>query len=148
MSLSTNPFLFRGETTICSGVSTIAVSSATTLKSYQSSAIIAVTSAGANYTITLPAPALGLNFKFYLVVTAGTNTVTISSPTANTLGGQYFSCSTTATTIAVPAVIGTNTSVVFSTHAIVGDTIEMWSDGTNWLGKGFSGYVGAGFTVA
>lgn len=148
MSLTTNPLLFRGENAISSGVAVIAVTAAKTLTAAQSSSIISMTSAGANYVITLPAPALGLNFKFLMSVTAGTNTITISSPTANTLGGQFFSCSTTAGTIAVPAVVGTNTSVVFSTHTIVGDTVDVFSDGTNWYGKGSSGYVGAGFTVA
>lgn len=102
------------------------VSLPTTLTKDQTNSTIQVTSTNVNYTITLPSPQSGLKFKFILVATGSTNTVTVSTPVANTLFG-YVIGSTTVTACQ------SQTSLVFSTTALVGDTFTAESNGTNWF---------------
>lgn len=94
------------------------------------------------FTSTLPAPAFGLKFKF-IVKTAPTTAYVITTTSGNNLlygtlldiVGElvYFSAQDTLNFVA--------------STSLVGDSLEVESDGTNWYCKAFSGANG-GITVA
>jgi hypothetical protein len=93
--------------------------------------------AAGGFTSTLPAPQVGLKFTF-IVKTAPTTAYIVSTASGNNVlygtyldivGEQvYFSAQDTVNFVA-------NTSVV-------GDRLEVESDGTNWYCKAFSGANG------
>ena len=124
---SISPMIFQGA----------GISAATTLTQAQSGARFSVFQTSA-YTITLPSPGIGLNYKFFLNTT-GAFAVSIIGPTASLIG----TLSNPADTI----IIGTSTSLNFvASTANVGDTIEVYGDGTAWLCRAVTGDVG-GITI-
>src|SRR5689334_15527915 len=113
----------------------VAVAAATTLTAAQSGSIISLTSAAADFTVSLPAPASGLNYKFVIAATAGTNQVQITATGTQLIGWKTLSGTTTADTTAhTNAFLGNSTGPVAST---VGDRIEMYCDGSRWLWVGY-----------
>lgn len=88
---------------------------------------------------TLPAPAAGLKFKFVVSV-APTTAYTVTA-TAAVIEGAVDVNST--------LVLGANeTTITFAANtAIVGDWVEVESDGTSWFLNGMSGAIG-GITLA
>jgi hypothetical protein len=127
-------------TSAAAPIPVVAVAAATALTAAQSGSLINMTSAAANYAITLPALASGLNYKFSMFATANTNTVTITSTGANVSGYLIGN----ATRVAAAGV----TSVIYSAaNSLIGDNIEYVCDGTHWIVRGFA-QTAATFTTA
>ncbi len=80
---------------------------------------------------TLPAPALGLCFRF--IVTAapsGASYTVVCSAAATLIKGHVL---TSATAIADSGTAGEGTLTFVDGQAVAGDWAEFWSDGTNWF---------------
>jgi hypothetical protein len=119
------------------------ITAAASITGTSSGCLITLTSAASNYILSLPAAAssAGVKFKIVLSVTARTNTVTIqTNASENKLQGIVFGAATQ-----VPCVNKHN--LVFGTTAVVGDYVELESDGINWAVRAWAQTAGA-FTVA
>lgn len=123
---------------------TSAVNVTRTLTADESGAIQLV-SAGALRILSLPAPASCAGAIFYFVVqTAGANTITVRSTGANIRGSIIAS----ATTVdAVTTYTAGATDVVFAANNSLGAWVEVISDGASYLLRGQSG-IATGLTFA
>lgn len=116
-------------------VDVLGIAVATTLTERDSGSIVSLTSAGANYTITLPEPTIGISFKFVVEASAGTNQIQITSTGANCVGFKTLAGTTTnEATARTNLFFGNSTGPVAST---VGDKIEIYSNGTNYFWTGY-----------
>ena len=122
-----SPMIFQGSD----------ISSISTLTSAQSGTRFSIFQTS-GYTITLPAPAAGLNYKF-LMNTTGAFTVSITDPISSLIG----TLSNPVDTIIISA--ATSLNFVAST-ANAGDTIEVYGNGTSWFCKAVTGDAG-GITI-
>ena len=89
-------------------------------------------------TITLPAVAAGLKFKFIVTDSTAASTIATSEGTALIKGGAE--CGDAYLTLA-------GTTITATTDAVVGDHIELICDGTNWFVSGHGSHDGS-FSVA
>ena len=89
-------------------------------------------------TITLPAVKAGIKFKFIVTDSSAASTIATSEGTALIKGGILLAPGWE--TLA-------GTTLTAATDAVVGDWIELVSDGTYWYISGQSGHAN-GFTVA
>ncbi len=89
----------------------------------------------AGFAVTLPAPAVGLHFRFhvqiaptgdYTIVTAGAAEILAGEIFASTGGNEDSETTFTATTITFVASAGVGK---------IGDSAELMSDGTNWYAR-------------
>jgi hypothetical protein len=98
----------------------------------------------AGFTSTLPAPALGLSYRF-IVKTAPTGAPYVITTTSgsNLLYGMMLERAGTAGV----AGAAQDTFNFVHTQSIIGDWVEFYSDGTNWYYRGMVD-VAAGNTVA
>jgi len=82
----------------------------------------------AGFLTTLPAPALGLWFRFVVKTRPTSVGYTINTPTANILFGMAVERAGTA------GVAGSaqDTITLVANQAVVGDRVDVHSDGTNW----------------
>lgn len=94
--------------------------------------------------VSLPAPALGLRYRFVIGATApASGAWTIVSASNATIIQGSVSVATDGTT----AGIGSDEdTITFSTSAVPGDQVDLISDGTNWYVQG-QGSVAAGITL-
>lgn len=115
-----------------------------TLSADESGAIQLVSAAAARI-LDIPDPSTCAGARFYFVIqTAGANTVTIRSTGANIRGMVTAS----ATTVdAVNYVTAGATSVIFAVNQALGAFVEVISDGASYLLRGQSG-IATGFTFA
>jgi len=81
-------------------------------------------------TVTLPALAAGLNFRF-VAVTAFAHKI---QGGASKIQGGYHHNNNGTTCNHVP--VANRTSIALGGNVVVGDTLEMWSDGVNWYVNG------------
>lgn len=102
---------------------------ATTLTAAQSGSVVALAQA-AGYAVTLPSPAAGLNYRFVVQALFATTDWVITSAAAN-MYGSVMEAST------VQAVAGATTINLELGADTIGDTIDVWSDGTYWYVSGF-----------
>ena len=115
-----------------------AIAANRTLTVADSGGIFTVAKTGV-YTITLPVPAQGLNFKF-LVIDTGANIVTILAT-----GAICFGMLTEAG--ATPTVM-TGTTILATSGQVIGDWLQVEGiDATHWLVTG-STLVAASFTIS
>ena len=89
-------------------------------------------------TITLPAVQAGLKFKFIMTDTTADSSIATNEATALIKGGILLA--TAWETLA-------GTTITATTDNVVGDWVELVSDGTYWYISGQSGHIN-GFTVA
>jgi hypothetical protein len=119
---------------------TASVSVATALTVAQSGSFIPLALNGAaNFALTLPASAPGLNYKF-IVTTAGTRNCTITPVGNDTFSGYLLGDAT------LVACANKGTIVMTAGSLAVGDSLDIIATGTNvassWVVRGFS--AGAG----
>lgn len=135
-----------GGATVLGNVPIVNVTTTTTLNIDQGGAIISVASAGASYTITLPAvaTAAGVHYIIVLTSTAGSHSTTISAGSGNLNGGALTTSGGAGTCVFHPQVAGT--SIAFNTTANVGDRIDIVCDGTSWSYFAFAANATVGFT--
>lgn len=101
----------------------------------------------AGFAVTLPAPAIGLNYKFFIqVAPSGNYTIVTPGSPDQILAGQIYASSGgdedsetafTATTVNFIAAAGAGK---------IGDSADIWSDGTSWYARGFCDTAG-GMTI-
>lgn len=95
----------------------------------------------AGFLTTLPAPALGLHYRFVVQTAPTSNGYTIGTPTANIIYGMVEERAGTAGV----ACAAEDLLTLVANQAIVGDWLDITSDGTNWYVSGMTD-VAAGFT--
>lgn len=97
------------------------------------------------FTVTLPAPAMGLNFKFFVQIAPTTAYIvrTAGAP-AQILAGQVYA-SAGSDEDSETAFTATDVTFVANT-SVIGDSAELYSDGTNWYAKAFTNATG-GITI-
>ena len=119
------------------------LTAATTLDASDSGKVF-ILALAAGFAVTLPSPAVGLNYKFFMQI-APTGDMTIVSA-AQDLAGQVYASSGgdedsetafTATTITFVAAAGAGK---------IGDSADLWSDGTSWYARCFCDTAG-GITI-
>ena len=111
-----------------------------TLEATDSGAIVQL--GGSNLsTVTLPAVGAGLNFRF--VATTASLAHKIDGGASVIQGGYHHN--TNGATIARVAVVNKSSLALHSTNTMIGDTLDLWCDGTNWY---VSGIVNAVITQA
>ena len=91
---------------------------------------------------TLPAPALGLNYRFIVsAAPSGANYTVVTNASANIIKGFQNSAAGDAGDTST----GDDTISFVSAAAVAGDMVEVWSDGTSWFAFARS-QVAAGIT--
>jgi hypothetical protein len=98
-------------------------------------------SAAGGFTSSLPAPAAGLRYRF-IDNTAPTGASYVIAATSTLQFGMVWNRAGTA---GVAGAAATNVNLVLN-QAIIGDWIEVWSDGVKWFYHGMTD-VGAGSTA-
>lgn len=104
------------------------ISITTTLSSAQSGSLVPIALNGsANFAITLPTAQRGLYFRFFIAVD-GTRDCTINGTFNGYIINDVFplACS------------GKVNITIGAVPAVVGDNLEIWCDGTNWVVRGYS----------
>ena len=101
-----------------------------TLVSEDTGAIVKMGGSNAS-TVTLPAVAAGLSFRF-VATTAFAHVITGGGAVMQ--GGYHHN--TNAATVARVAISNKTTLTLHSSNFKIGDTLECWSDGTNWYMSG------------
>lgn len=96
------------------------------------------------FTITLPSPRGGVNFKFVVKTTPTTNYTIVSKGTTDVIGGQVITSDIYGTerqgSVQTPGVAYVR---IIAGRAKVGDSIDMVSDGTYWYANGYCGLYDA-----
>lgn len=88
------------------------------------------------FATTLPAPAVGLRFKFVVAAApSGASYTVVTNGSANIIKGSVSSADLNAASDSAIAT-GADTITFVDSKAIVGDWIEVVSDGTNWYLSG------------
>jgi len=111
-------------------VSLTGAGATTTLTAENGGAIVKMGGSNAS-TVTLPTVAAGLKFRF-VATTAHAHVITGG---ATVIQGGYHH-NTNGATVARVAVTDKTTLTLHSSNPLIGDTLEMWSDGTNWYVSG------------
>jgi len=101
-----------------------------TLTADDSGAIVKLGGSNAS-TVTLPSVQAGLSFRF--VATSAVAHV-INGGNSVIEGGYHHN--TNGATVARVAVTNKSSLTLHATNPLIGDTLEMWSDGTSWYVSG------------
>jgi hypothetical protein len=89
--------------------------------------------------VTLPAVEAGLNFRFVATTAAFAHKI---DGGATVIQGGYHH-NTNAATVARVAVVNKSSLALHGLNTMIGDTLDLWCDGTNWY---VSGIVNAAIT--
>jgi hypothetical protein len=94
---------------------------------------------------TLPAPAAGLHYKFFVTAApSGADYTVATEAAAQILAGQVY-CSAGTDEDSETAFTATTINFVGGT-SVIGDSADVWSDGTNWYARCFCNATG-GITI-
>ena len=96
------------------------------------------------FTTTLPAPVLGLNYKFFVQVAPTTAYIIITASAAKVLGGQVYA-SAGSDEDSNTGLSATSVNFVANT-AVIGDSAELYCDGTSWYVRAYCNAAG-GITI-
>ena len=131
-------------TTAAGGVLTEVVTTTNVITAAESGTRFILNTATA-FVSTLPAPAAGLEFWFYIGATAPTTSHTVvTNASANIIEGSIGTPETPTTAVTVAAAADTITFV--ANKAVHGDFAHVWSDGTTWYLNGMC-FVQDGMTT-
>ena len=121
--------------TVSSKVPVVSITTATyPVSAGQTGTLFALNKAD-GITVTLPAPAAGLNFDFVVATAPTSNTTTIvTTSSANIIHGQITTSEDAGGSVACVAEADTITLV--ANTAIVGDRVQVVSDGTRYFVSG------------
>jgi hypothetical protein len=93
--------------------------------------------AAGGFAITLPKPTPGASFKFF-VKTAPTGAYTIvSTSSANIVKGQIYTTDVNSVTDPDFETTGGDTITFVANTAVLGDSVDLISDGVDWYVNGF-----------
>lgn len=112
----------------------VALTVASTLTAAQSGKLFTLGTAG-GFATTLPAMAPGLKFTFVVKVAPTTAYTIVTAGSANKIYGVVASAEDAAGSVAVAAASDTISFV--ANKALIGDRVEVISDGVNWYASGF-----------
>ena len=114
---------------------TVILTAAKTLTSADSGTTYVLNLAG-GFTVTLPAIAAGLYFKFF-VKTAPTTAYIIAAAGADAdlMTGTIVTAATGATD--TETTLGADDIRFIANVAVIGDSVDLWSDGTAWYARGY-----------
>lgn len=136
-----NPLTFSGNVTMTGvvqkGKESIATIAATRTILASESGKIFFFGHSTEFVMTLPLPAAGLNYKF--ICTAAPNGAAytiVSAASANIIRGEILSCDLNASSDSDSEASGGDTITFTDGVAVVGDKVELVSDGTNWYAYG------------
>lgn len=115
------------------GPDILALTAAKTLTVEDSGKLITLGTAG-GFAVTLPAVAdsEGVNFKFVVKVSPTTAYTVVTASSENVIHGNVVSSGGGATTVAAAS----DTITFVASTAIIGDTVELFCDGTYWYCRG------------
>jgi hypothetical protein len=103
---------------------------AATLDESMSGGIITLGLAG-GFTVTLPAPAAGLNYRIVAKVAPTTAYIILSNAVANIIQGTVLTTDVNSATDPTNTV-ASDTITFAANKARIGDFVYLWSDGTYW----------------
>lgn len=108
-----------------------AVTTTRTLTAADSGSVLFL-SAAAGFVTTLPAPALGLNYKFIVKTSPTSNGYVI-----NSASGANIIVILTSEIVTATGLYDDNADTVTFVHnvALKGDCLDLYCDGTNWYGR-------------
>lgn len=118
----------------------LSVATTTAVTAAQSNSIYDIIQNTGVVSVTLPALASGLYYKFIVSVASIANAVTITAPSACIVGTVL---SSDGTAVTGGAVTTAKTNVVIGTTAGIGDSYEFTCDGTHYFLKGFTSVHGS-----
>lgn len=125
----------------------VALTAASTLTASQSGKLFTLGTAG-GFTTTLPAPQAGLEYEFVVKVAPTTAYIIVTKGSSNVIYGTIASGDMNAANDTSAAQASDTITFVANT-AVIGDSVRLISDGTNWYAKGFTtAYNGITFTQA
>lgn len=111
------------------------VTAANVLTTAECGKMMALNSA-TEFASTLPSPTAGCKFKFVVkAAPSGASYTVVTASTANVLYGGP-SVADVAAGSAGPFATGNDTWTFVDGVSVVGDTLDVWSDGTNWYADG------------
>lgn len=120
----------------------------TTLSERDSGKTIFLNSA-TEFAVTLPKVKAGLNFTFIVKAAPSGASYTVVSDAQNLIYGQIYTSQVTSTTDADFNIYAASTITFADGYSVVGDRVELISDGTNWYARVFcSAYNGVTITVS
>jgi hypothetical protein len=112
------------------------LAAATTLTEVDSGKTIFLNLA-AGIAVTLPKVKAGLSFNFIVKTAPSGGNYTINSVNQNEMFGQVYTCDVNAEADADFNIYAVSTLTLTNSKAVVGDRVEMISDGTYWYVKAF-----------
>lgn len=87
---------------------------------------------------TLPAPALGLHFRFIVTgAPSGASYTIVTASSANIIKGSIYTSDVNAANDADFETSGADTITFVDAKAVAGDRVDFFCDGTNWFAYGF-----------
>lgn len=87
---------------------------------------------------TLPAAALGLQFRFIVAAApSGASYTIVTDSSANIIKGQVFTSDVNSATDADFETSGGDTISFVDGKSVAGDQVDLICDGTNWFARGF-----------
>jgi len=113
----------------------VALTAATTLTASQSGKLFTLGTAG-GFTTTLPAPQAGLEYEFVVKVAPTTAYIIATKGSSNIIYGVIASADLNAAGDTGCAQ-ASDTITFVANKAVIGDSVKLISDGTNWYAKGF-----------
>lgn len=128
------------------GLETVA---ATRVLTAAESGTVIILSATVEFDTKLPAPAVGLRFKFIVgaAPSGASYTITTDGTTQNIIVGCLATSDVVTASVADSETTGIDVITFVDGQAVVGDWVELVSDGTKWYVSGCS-KVAAGITLA
>lgn len=88
---------------------------------------------------TLPAPALGLHYRFFVADAPESANYTITTTdSANIILGQIYTTDVNSATDPAFTVTGVDTITIVAAKAVLGDSVDVFCDGTNWFARVFT----------
>jgi hypothetical protein len=115
------------------GADIVALITTASVTPAQSGKIFTLGLAG-GFTVTLPRPVAGLNYRFIVKVAPTTAYIIATAGSANIMYGVVASAEDAAGSVGCAAASDTLTFV--ANKALIGDSVEIISDGTNWYVRG------------
>ena len=95
--------------------------------------------AAAGFVSTLPAPAAGLFFRFIVIAapTSGSYTI-VTTSSANKISGQVYTVDVDSVTNPDFNTTADQDTITLTVNkAVIGDSVDVWSDGTSWYCRCF-----------
>ena len=118
---------------------------ATTLTAADSGKVYFLALAG-GFAVTLPSPAVGLNFKFFVQIAPTGDYTIVTAGASQILAGLVHSSDGVDGDSETAFTATTVTFIAAGSASTIGDSADLWSDGTNWYARAFCN-ISTGITI-